>query len=423
MATKQERAVARVHRLLKEHGGVDLPVRLWTGRRLGPADGPFLLTLNHPGALRAMLWPPSDVAAGEAYVNGAYDITGDIVAAVGTAARLSALADAPWWRKAELLGAVLAAPRPPNTFRTQSWSARLRGEMHTRERDRDAIAFHYDLPLTFYATFLDTRLVYSCGYFDRPMGDLDTAQRRKLDLVCRKLRLSPGQSVLDVGCGFGSLLIHAAEHYGVTGVGVTLSRTQAEAAKQRIADAGLTDRVEVRLQDYRDVTERFDAVASIGMIEHVGPAELDTWFATVRRAVRPGGLLLCHGITLGHADQLRLGDEETFVTKYVFPDGGLVPAWRLVRHLQTAGFALLDLQQLRPHYAWTLRRWIERLEAGHGHAVAASNEQSYRVWRMYMAGSAFSFEEGSLEVVQLLGRAPGGDGAELPIGRVWMEPA
>lgn len=421
--TRDERAVARVHRLLRDHGGVDIPVRLWTGRRLGPADAPCVLALSHPGSLRAMLWPPSDVAAGEAYVNGAFDIEGDVVAAIGLGARLGALAEARWWQKADLLRAILSTPRPPSSFRVATGRARLRGEMHTRERDRQAIAFHYDLPVDFYASFLDEQLVYSCAYFDEPMGDLEKAQFRKVDMVCRKLQLSPGQRLLDIGCGFGSLLIHAATHYGITGVGVTLSRTQAEAAQERIEAAGLSNRVEVRLMDYRDVDERYDAVASIGMIEHVGPQQLDTWFATVRRVLRPGGLVLCHGITLGEADHLRLGHERTFVTSYVFPDGGLVPAWRLVRHLQQAGFALLDLHQLRPHYAWTLRSWLQRLEANHDRAVAAASEQAYRVWRTYMAGSAYSFEEGSLEVVQLLGRAPGPGGPQLPVGRHWMEPA
>jgi cyclopropane-fatty-acyl-phospholipid synthase len=419
---KAERAVARVHGLLRAHGDVDLPLRLWNGRRLGPADPDFLISLEHPGSLRAMLWPPSDVAAGEAYLNGAIDIEGDIVGAIAAGARLGALTDAPSWRRASLLRAILAMPKPPARFRSASGRAHLRGRMHTRERDRQAIAFHYDLPVDFYSTFLDSELVYSCAYFDEPMGDLDLAQRRKVDLVCRKLRLRPGQRLLDVGCGFGPLLRHAARHYGVTGVGVTLSRTQADTARELIAAAGLSDRIEVRLMDYRDVDERFDAVASIGMIEHVGPEQLDTWFATVRGVLRPGGLMLCHAIVLGDAEHLRVGDEATFVTSYVFPDGGLVPAWRAVRHLQQGGFRLLDVEQLRPHYAWTLRKWMERLETGRGRAVAAADERAFRTWRTYMAGSAYSFETDSLEVVQMLGRAPGPDGPELPVGRGWMAP-
>ena len=369
-----------------------------------------------------MLWPPSDVAAGEAYINGAIDIEGDVVEAIAAGAQLGALTESPWWRKAALVRAILAMPKPPAEFRSDAGRARLPGRMHSRERDRAAIAFHYDLPTEFYATFLDPELVYSCAYFDEPMGDLELAQRRKVDLVCRKLQLQPGQRLLDVGCGFGSLLRHAARHYGITGVGVTLSQTQAETARERIAAAGLSDRVEVRLMDYRDVDEQFDAVASIGMIEHVGPEQLDTWMATVRGVLRPGGLMLCHGITLGDAEHLRMGDESTFVTSYVFPDGGLVPAWRAVRHLQQGGFRLLDVEQLRPHYAWTLRKWIERLEAGRERAIAVGGERAYRTWRTYMAGSAYSFETYSLEVVQMLGRAPGEGGPEVPVGRHWMEP-
>ncbi|MGI8574408.1 MAG: class I SAM-dependent methyltransferase [Egibacteraceae bacterium] len=407
---------------MRLHGGIDLPLRLWNGRRLGPADPSFLITLRDPGSLRAMLWPPSDMTAGKAYLNGAVEVEGDLLAAIGAGERLGRMKDGPWWRTAVVGAAILALPAPPEAFRSGSGRAQLQGAMHSRERDRQAIAFHYDLPSAFYETFLDRELVYSCAYFDTPMGDLDLAQRRKLDLVCRKLRLEPGQRLLDVGCGFGSLLLHAARDYGVTGLGVTLSQTQAETAQKLIAEAGLSDRIEVRLMDYRDVDERFDVVASIGMIEHVGPEHLPGWFAAVRASLKPGGLLLCHGITLGDADHVRRGDEETFVTGYVFPDGGLVPAWQAVRDLQQAGFGLLDVEQLRPHYAWTLRRWLQRLEAHRERAVEAGGQSAFRTWRMYMAGSAYSFETGSLEVVQLLGRAPGGEPADLPLGRTWMEP-
>ena len=417
-----ERAVARLHGLIRRYGGVDLPVRLWNGRRLGPASAPYLILLNHPGSLRAMLWPPSDVAAGEAYVNGVVDIHGDMVEVIAAGAALGTLSDAPLWQKARVAQAILALPRVPAALRGADGRAHLTGRPHSPERDRQAISFHYDRSADFYATFLDRNLTYSCAYFDKPMGDLDFAQDRKHDLVCRKLRLEPGQRLLDIGCGFGSLLLHAGRHYGVRGVGVTLSRTQADVARERVAAAGLTDRIEIRLMDYREVGETFDAVASIGMIEHVGPEQLDTWFATARRALRPGGLLLCHGITLGDPNHVRLGSESTFVTAYVFPDGGLVPAWQAVRHLQQAEFELLDVEQLRPHYEWTLRRWIQRLEDHHDAAVAAEDERAYRIWRVYIAGSAYSFATGSLEVVQLLGRAPGSDRPPLPVGRQWMAP-
>lgn len=418
-----ERAVARLHGLLRDVGGVDLPLRLWNGRRVGPSDADHLIELRHPGALRAMLWPPSDVAAGEAYVNGAIDIHGDIVSLIAAGAQLGGLAQAGPLLKLRLLRAILGLPKGQRAAWDASGRAHLEGRPHSPERDRQAIAFHYDRAPEFYAAFLDRSLTYSCAYFDEPMGDLDRAQERKNDLVCRKLLLEPGQSLLDIGCGFGSLLLHAARHYGVRGVGVTLSETQARVGQRRIAEAGLSDRLEIRLMDYRELEGEYDAVASIGMIEHVGPGQLDTWFTTARRLLRPGGLVLCHGITLGDAHQVRVGDEATFVTAYVFPDGGLVPAWRLVRHAQRADLELIDLEQLRPHYAWTLRRWIERLEHNHDAAVAAADERSYRIWRVYMAGSAYSFESGALEVVQLLGRAPGGPRPPLPVGRAWMIPA
>ena len=415
------RAIGRVHRLLARHGGVSLPLELPDGSRAGPPDAEYRIHLHHPGSLRAMLWPPSDVTAGQAYVNGAYDISGDIVATIADGARLGELSRASLPVKAQVAAAILRMPSPPPGAQAPTRAVRLSGRLHSRERDRAAVSFHYDHPATFYSSFLDTELTYSCAYFATPRGDLDLAQRRKHDLVCRKLRLQPGDRLLDVGSGFGSLLLHAARHYGVTGVGVTLSQTQVAVARERIAAAGLSDRIEVRLADYRDLHERFDAVASIGMIEHVGPEQLDTWWATVRRLVGPGGLVLCHGIVLGDAEAIREGTEETFVTAYVFPDGGLVPAWRLVRHAEQASMELLDVHQLRPHYEWTLRTWIERLEANREQAVAAAGEDTYRIWRTYLAGSAYSFATRSLGVVQVLARAPGA-GRQLPPDRAWMEP-
>ncbi|MGH3666304.1 MAG: class I SAM-dependent methyltransferase, partial [Egibacteraceae bacterium] len=312
-------------------------------------------------------------------------------------------------------------PRPPRSSHARR--ARLHGQMHSRDRDRAAIAFHYDLPQAFYETFLDPNLVYSCAYFADPDEDLATAQTRKLDLICHKLRLQPGMRLLDIGCGWGSLLLHAADNYGVAGVGATLSRTQAEAARTRLRDAGLADRVEVRLQDYRDLGEQFDAIASVGMVEHVGPARLAEYTQTVHRLLAPGGLFCNHGIVTGDADQVRTGRERTFVSAYVFPDGGLVPVWRAVQEIQRAGFEILDVEQLRPHYALTLRRWVDNLEANHDAAVATTSEADYRIWRAYMAGSAFSFSDRSLGVVQVLGRKPGDGAPDPPLGRAWMLPA
>jgi cyclopropane-fatty-acyl-phospholipid synthase len=410
-------AVMSLHDRIKRLADVDLPLQLWDGTQLGPSDAGFRFVLTDRRSLRAAFWPPSDLSAGEAYLQGWIDIAGDPIAAMAVGERLFAGVPRSWRARIPLITGVLRLPAPPG--RQTQRRARLSGRMHSEERDRRAIAFHYDLPHSFYESFLDPRLVYSCAYFAPDDDDLERAQRRKLDLVCRKLRLKPGQRLLDIGCGWGSLLLYAAECYGVDATGVTLSRTQAEAGERMIAERGLGDRVRILLRDYRHVEGRFDAVASIGMAEHVGPDNLVSYGTVTRRLLAPGGLFLCHSIVTGDAAHVRHGDEKTFVSAYVFPDGGLVPDWRLVRSLREAGFELIDVEQLRPHYALTLRHWITNLEANHERAVEVAGEQAYRTWRAYMAASSHSFATGSLAVIQALVRAPGGD-EPLPRGREWM---
>lgn len=417
--------VSSVHRILTQRAGLDLPLTLWDGTTLGPTDTPYRVVLHHPWSLRSLLLPPSDLVAGEAYVLGHVDVDGDLFAALASLRRFAdidlSLAD-----RLALSRALLRLSRPPR--RPTARRARLRGRPHSRERDRQAIAFHYDLPNDFYRSFLDERLVYSCAYFAAPDESLDSAQERKLDLVCRKLRLDEDVRLLDIGCGWGSLLLHAAERYGARGVGVTLSQTQAEVARDRIRAAGQEGRVEVRLQDYRDLDETFDAVASIGMVEHVGPDHLAEYFTTVRRLLRPGGTFLNHGITTGdRADTVREGGTRDFIGAYVFPDGGLVPAWHMTREMERGGFEVLDLEQLRPHYALTLREWVARLDANRDQALAVATDTDLRIWRLYMAGSALSFEAGKLGVIQLLGRKAGAAevtsrAVALPFGRAWMLP-
>lgn len=412
------RLTRRVHAMLAHGLGINLPVTLWDGTRLGPSDGTYRIVLNAPWSARAMLLPPTDKAAGEAYIHGDVDIDGDLFAALHAVSglrdgRLGARA------RARVLRDLLRLPAPPD--RGEARRARLRGGAHTLSRDRAAIAHHYDLPPAFYDTFLDTGRVYSCAYFAAPDEPLETAQERKLDLVCRKLRLQPDERLLDIGCGWGSLLLHAASTYGVRGVGVTLSETQARVARQRIADAGLQDRVEIHLQDYREVTDRFDAIASVGMVEHVGPRNLGEYAGQLHALLVDGGRLLNHGITTGtRATQERVGTERDFIGSYVFPDGGLAPAWRMLQELQVAGFAVIDLHQLRPHYALTLRAWVDRLSRNFDDAVAIAGEPAARTWRLYMAASAVAFEKGQLGVVQILGTR---GLPELPLRRDGMEPS
>jgi cyclopropane-fatty-acyl-phospholipid synthase len=422
---RTDRTVARLHRRLRDHG-IDLPLRLWDGRTLGPDDAGWRLHLKYPWSLRSMLLPPDDLSAGEAYLHDDIDVEGSMVAAIGQIARLRATGLGTLEQL--VVGAeLLLTPRPPE--RGVDGGARLRGSVHSPDRDRDAVQHHYDVGNELYELFLDDELVYSCAYFDEDdhaatPGDraaLTRAQVRKLDLVCRKLRLRPDERFLDIGCGWGSLVLHAARHYGVRAMGVTLSEQQAALARRRIAHAGLADRVEIRLQDERDVTGAFDAVASVGMVEHVGPQRLADYFSHLYELTAPdGGRMLNHGITTGRRDLVRdlSTERRSFVARYVFPDGGLVPAHHAIREAQAAGFDLLDVEQLRPHYARTLRHWVANLEDNADVARERVGETPYRVWRAYMAGSAVSFDQHDLGVVQVLA----GRDAEVPLGRDWMRP-
>ena len=407
--------------------GVTVAVQLWDGTDLGPSDRGYRLVLRQPWSLRAMFLPVTDLRVGEAYLRDDIDVDGSMLAAMRDIGASGHLLRTPRLRAA-LLVDLLRLPPPPRRSAVDR-AVPLKGRLHSRARDRRAVQRHYDIGNEFYAMFLDRGLVYSCAYFHPddplhadPVGeDLERAQVRKLELICRKLTLQPGDRLLDIGCGWGSLLIHAASHHGVSGVGVTLSEQQVQLARRRIAAAGLTGRVEVRLQDYRDVADTFDAVASVGMFEHVGTTQLDAYFRACHRLTRPGGRFLNHGITTGHRTAVRdlSKDPDSFVGRHVFPDGALVPAHVAAAHLERAGFELVDMEQLRPHYARTLTHWVARLEANREAARLAGGEAAYRTWRAYMAGSAVGFENGDLGVVQLLGTR--GD-ARIPLGRAWMIP-
>jgi cyclopropane-fatty-acyl-phospholipid synthase len=397
--------------------GTAFPIRLWDGTTHG--DGPFRLVLQHPWSLWAVLVPPSDLTAGEAYLRDDVDVEGDMVAAMHAVTDLRHRVGAT--TMVRLAPRLLRLPRPPRAREALGRSARVSGRRHDRHRDRDAVTFHYDLGNDFFRCFLDDDMVYSCAYFATPGTPLEVAQRRKLDMVARKLALRPGERVLDVGCGWGSFVIHAARRFGVRAVGITLSREQARLARDRAAAAGVADLVEIREADYRDVTGTFDAIASIGMVEHVGSDHLATYFRHLHGLLAPGGRLLNHGITTGTRRVVRDIDatSTSFVGRYVFPDGGLVPASRMVHEVEEAGFELLDVHQLRRHYALTLRAWVRRLEASHDRAAAVASEVDYRIWRAYMAGSVVGFEVNDLGVVQVL--AGRGD-TDLPLDRGFMAP-
>jgi cyclopropane-fatty-acyl-phospholipid synthase len=382
-------------------------VELWDGSRVEAAEGArFTLKLNAPYALRAALLPPLDLSPGRAFVEKWIDIAGDVEAAID--AMEGAIEVFPRVRLAAMLAQLLLLPKPPAPAVD---GAQLNGRRHSKKRDADAIGFHYDQPIAFYRSFLDERMVYSCAYWDDGVSTLDEAQLAKLDYTLHKVRLRPGERLLDIGCGWGALVVRAAQQFGAHALGITLSRSQHDEAQRRIAAAGVGDRVRVELCDYRDLRgETFDKVVSVGMVEHVGRERLATYFRTVYSALRDGGLFLNHGI----AQQSRDGKGyrvSGFMDRYVFPDGDLVSVDATLRGAEAAGFEIRDVENLREHYARTLRAWYANLEARRDEVIAATDERTFRIWKLYMSGSAHNFWRGQMGLFQtLLAKADGGPG-------------
>jgi cyclopropane-fatty-acyl-phospholipid synthase len=405
-------------------------VRYWDGSvEHGVGATGFRLGVNRPGALRRMLLPPSELSIVEAYLSGDIDIDGELEAAMGLADDIGARIQSPRVL-ARLLRHLVALPRRDAADDVRA--ARSEGVVepvgrpHDPSRDRAAIRFHYDVGNDFYALWLDQRMVYSCAYYRSDADSIDEAQRAKLDLICRKLRLRPGHRLLDVGCGWGALIMHAAQHYGVTALGITLSDAQASLARERIAAAGLADRCRVEIRDYRALPPemQFDRIASVGMIEHVGADHLAAYFGALQRALVPGGLLLNHGIVSLEEAQPRgllawvsdrLWRRDAFIHQYVFPDGKLTSFHAVIAAAEAAGFETRDVESLREHYALTLRAWVARLLQHQERAIALTSDRIFRIWRLYMTASAYAFAHGRINVLQTLLARPDADGrVELP---------
>ena len=406
-----DHAIALLQRLFLGFRG-SLAMRLWNGTTLllgrAAVDGEprFTLVCRSPSVVRSMVLGRDRLRLAEAYFRGDIDVEGDFFAALSLKDDLNSIRMTRLQQLGALVGALRlrspkltrpAAPRPVESLHGPVISE------HSKLANRTAIEFHYDVSNEFYALWLDEAMVYSCAYFEEPGDDLAQAQQAKLDHICRKLQLKHGERFLDIGCGWGALVIHAARHYGVRAHGITLSARQLELARQRIAQAGLADRVTVELQDYRDLQGNpvYDKVASVGMFEHVGLKNLPLYFSTVHRLLKPSGLFLNHGITHDVEGWSKTSSTE-FINRYVFPDGQLDTVSNIQRGMERARFEIADVEALRPHYALTLRRWVARLEDKHAETLRYVSESTFRVWRLYMAACALEFESGEIGVYQVL---------------------
>ncbi|MDN3023082.1 cyclopropane-fatty-acyl-phospholipid synthase family protein [Streptomyces sp. S.PB5] len=426
-------AALRLKTLLEQLLGAPLPVRIraWDGSQAGPPDAPALVVRNRR-AVRRLLFKPGELGLARAWVAGELDIEGDLYTALDLIAGLVWERDEDARSTAEALrdpdvraalrglvklgGLPLPPAPPPEEVR------RRRGHLHTKHTDKRAVSHHYDVGNDFYEIVLGPSMVYSCAYWETPEGTLEDAQRDKLELVCRKLALTPGQRLLDVGCGWGSMAIHAAREHGVSVIGITLSHEQAAYARKRVAEEGLADRIEIRVQDYRDVSDGpFDAISSIGMAEHVGAERYLEYARDLYALLAPGGRLLNHQIARRPQRDESTYHVDEFIDAYVFPDGELAPLGTTVTQLERAGFEVRDVESIREHYALTLRQWVTNLQADWPRALRLAGPGRARVWLLYMAACALAFERNRIGVNQVLAvRTPKSGASGLPLrARTW----
>jgi cyclopropane-fatty-acyl-phospholipid synthase len=393
-----------------------LPVRFWDGSLFGEPSSPATVVLRSPSALQRIIHAPGELGFARAYVSGDLEVEGDLIHALRVLSAVNPhlrVEPRMWFRtvrSAAKLGLLGHGPAPPPE------EARLRGRPHSKRRDASAIAHHYDVGNDFYRLVLGPTLTYSCARFETPDTTLDSAQEAKYDLVCRKLGLEPGMRLLDVGCGWGGMACHAAAHYGVQAVGITLSQAQRDLARKRVSSLDLEEHVDIRLQDYRDLPdEQFDAISSIGMLEHVGHGRLQEYSGILAACLRPGGRLLNHAITTPNG---ATWGRRSFLARYVFPDGELPDLAAVVAATQRTGLEVRDVECLREHYALTLRAWLANLDANWQEALSVVGPARARIWRLYMSGSVVSFEAAEIGVNQVLAVKVDGSGAsKMPLTR------
>jgi len=405
--TEEDQAASRtltfLQEVLRDYHPRNFAIELWDGTCWEPEPGQFrrcTWKIMRPGAVRSVFSNPSELAFAEAYIGGDFDIEGDIE---GIFPLADYFLNNNWSLKQKLrLRSLLSELPNGGELHLVRRGAQLSGRLHSKERDRQAISYHYDVSNDFYSLWLGKEMLYSCAYFHNPEDDLDTAQRQKLDYICRKLRLKAGERLLDIGCGWGGLIIHAAREYGVNAVGITLSQQQFLLAQERIAKADLAGRCQVKVADYRDLTEpeAFDKIVSVGMVEHVGEINLGEYFRRAFRSLRTGGVFLNVGI--GAPQPRSLQGHTAFSDAYVFPDGEVPPIGTIARSAESAGFEVLNVENLREHYALTLRHWVRGIEQNAEQARRLVDEVTYRIWRLHMAGSAYLFQLGKLNLYQTL---------------------
>jgi cyclopropane-fatty-acyl-phospholipid synthase len=407
--------------LFEGYGPRDFAIRFWDGSILDPEAGQparFTLVLKHAGSVRQMFWPFNKANVGEAYIYDDFDIEGDIQAFIELTVHLRqrrvALSFVEKLRSFRRLLAMPNTPRP----RVGRQAAALQGGKRSEGRDRQAIEYHYDGPPSeFFALVLDRYMQYTCGYFAHEGETIDQAQERKLDYICRKLRLKPGERLIDFGCGWGGLITFAAKNYGVQAVGVSISKEQIRWTEREIDKLGLKDRCRIEFLDYRQVPEAepFDKAVSVGFTEHLGEKMMPTLYGKVWRLLKPKGLYLHHAITF--KPNTPFPSWRAFALKYVFPDGELVPITKTLSHLAAAGFEIRDVESLREHYVYTLRCWLRRLEENHDEVVRLTDEVNYRIFRIYFAGAIQGFRSALYNLDQTLVVKSGDEESGLPLTR------